>query len=110
MEPGRSRENPHNYEVLPHPFPYLKFILGLVSACLLGRATLTAQPGPSGAVRGRIFNPASGVYVRDAEIRVTNTNVTAVSEAAAATSCSTCPPAWRPSPSTTRAMKPPRRS
>jgi iron complex outermembrane receptor protein len=57
------------------------FLLGLIASCCLGLATLSAQPAPTGSIRGRIFNPASGVYVRDAEIRVTPGNLTALSEA-----------------------------
>ncbi|MEY4006642.1 MAG: hypothetical protein RLZZ221_2738, partial [Verrucomicrobiota bacterium] len=48
-------------------------------AALLG-AMLSAQPAP-GTISGRIFNPASGEYVRNAQVRLEGTAVTAISEA-----------------------------
>ena len=51
----------------------------LAVATLLG-GILSAQPAP-GVVTGRIFNPSSGEYVRNAQVRLEGTAVTATSEA-----------------------------
>lgn len=42
-------------------------------ACLLSGVALTAQSVGSGVITGRIFNPATGQYLRNAEIRVVAT-------------------------------------
>jgi TonB-dependent receptor len=51
----------------------------LTVAALLG-GMLSAQPEP-GVITGRIFNPVSGEYVRNAQVRLEGTAVTAISEA-----------------------------
>src|SRR5512147_992600 len=40
---------------------------------------LSAQTAPTGTITGRVFNPATGEYVRNAEISVVGTNQSAVS-------------------------------
>ncbi|MFM7751206.1 MAG: carboxypeptidase regulatory-like domain-containing protein, partial [Opitutaceae bacterium] len=57
-----------------NPLPLLTAI-----AALRG-GVLSAQPAP-GVISGRVFNPASGEYVRNAQVRLEGTGVTAISEA-----------------------------
>ena len=45
-----------------------------------GLATLAVGAAESGSIAGRIFNPATGQYVRNAEIRIEETGQTATSE------------------------------
>ena len=47
---------------------------------LFGLAALVARAAESGSITGRIFNPATGQYVRNAEIRIEETGQTATSE------------------------------
>ena len=56
------------------------FALG-ASACLLA-LSLSAQTASAGfgIVRGRVFNPATGEYVRNAEVRLAGTELVAYSE------------------------------
>ena len=42
-------------------------------------ATALAQPASTGKISGRVFNPATQQYVRNAEIRVAGTDVVAYS-------------------------------
>lgn len=42
-------------------------------------ASLRAQEGGAGAVTGRVYNPASGQFVRNAQVRIVETGQTAVS-------------------------------
>jgi iron complex outermembrane receptor protein len=49
-------------------------------ACLMLPLLAVAQTGGTGTLTGRIFNPATGEYVRNAQVRVEGTNLTAVSE------------------------------
>ena len=51
-----------------------------LAALALAAATALAQSGP-GAITGRVFNPASGEYVRNAQVRLEGTEVSAISEA-----------------------------
>ena len=55
-------------------FRLLGFFLGWISSVLL----LQAQTG-TGTITGRVFNPATGEYVRNAEIRLAGTNQLATS-------------------------------
>ena len=57
-----------------------KIILALFGACLLAARSLHAQPAASGNIIGRVFNPATGEYFRNAQIRVVETGDTAISE------------------------------
>jgi TonB-dependent receptor len=60
---------------------HLRFVaLGLVSF-LLGAACVLAQSASSGRVTGRVFNPATQEYVRNAEVIVVGTDIVAFSEA-----------------------------
>ena len=43
-------------------------------------ATLSAQPAPTGSIQGRIYNPVSKEYVRNAEVRLDGTNQVTYSE------------------------------
>lgn len=53
----------------------------VASVVLFNSPPLQAQSGATGIVTGRIFNQASGEYVRDAEVRVSGTNLSASTEA-----------------------------
>lgn len=59
-------------------------LAGLVLAALIPLASTPAAEtaAPTGTITGRIFNPVSGEYVRNAEIRVQGTDLLAVSEEA----------------------------
>jgi iron complex outermembrane receptor protein len=59
--------------------PTLRCLRILASLLLLPLLSL-AQPGSTGTITGRIFNPATGEYVRNAQVRVDGTNLAAVSE------------------------------
>ena len=54
------------------PRPRIALFL-ITVACLLSAVALTAQSVGSGVIAGRIFNPATGQYLRNAEIRVVAT-------------------------------------
>ncbi len=63
-------------------FPSFNLRRGVMLAgavLLAGGAPLVAQPGGAGAITGRVLNPATGEYVRNAQIRVAETGVTATS-------------------------------
>ena len=57
--------------------------LAVLGACFLfafpveGRA---ADPAPTGKISGRVFNPATGDYVRNAEVRLEGTHQIAATE------------------------------
>ena len=55
----------------------------ITTPCLIGALVLPslAQPTATGRITGRIFNPATQEYVRNAEITVTGTNLAVYSEA-----------------------------
>lgn len=53
-------------------------LLPLLAAVLV--LPLAAQSGGSGTIRGRVFNDATHEYVRNAEVRVEGTSITALSE------------------------------
>jgi iron complex outermembrane receptor protein len=57
-----------------------KTLLALCSACLLAVSPLPAQPAATGTITGRIFNPNTGEYLRNAQVRVEETGQTAISE------------------------------
>jgi iron complex outermembrane recepter protein len=58
---------------------HLALILGLALA-FGGATSLHAQTAATGSVNGRIFNPATNEYVRNAEVRVAGTGIETVSE------------------------------
>ncbi len=51
----------------------ISFIGWAVAALLT--LTATAQTAPTGSIAGRVFNPATGEYVRNAEIKIAGTNL-----------------------------------
>ncbi|HWA28740.1 MAG TPA: TonB-dependent receptor [Lacunisphaera sp.] len=54
---------------------------GLTLAVVLAAATtLTAQNAGTGSITGRIFNPATSEYIRNAEVNVAGTNLTVQTE------------------------------
>ena len=58
-------------------------LLSLLSLCLLALPPARAQvPAPSatGTITGKIFNPSTGEYVRNAAVRIEETGQSAVSE------------------------------
>lgn len=74
--------------------------LGLVTASLLPAQTVPATGAPvpaavreagSGVITGKVFNPATGEYVRNAQIRVVETGATTISEAEGAFRLSSLP-------------------
>lgn len=52
----------------------------LVGVFALLTTVATAQPTTTGSIVGRILNPSSGEYIRNAEVRVQGTTVSAISE------------------------------
>ena len=46
-----------------------------LATAVLATASLPAQSGATGTISGRVFNPKTGEYVRNAEVRVTGTNL-----------------------------------
>jgi TonB-dependent receptor len=55
--------------------------LGLFLGALASLSGVTsAQPTDTGTVTGRVFSPASGEYLRNAEVRVVGTNLSATTE------------------------------
>ena len=61
-----------------HPLHRLRRFFALGVAVLLVTG-LPAQPAAGGVISGRIFNPATGEYLRNAEIRVAETGQSAAS-------------------------------
>src|SRR4051812_21034360 len=53
-------------------------LFALLLGCLLPTAVPAQSPG--GAIQGRVYNPASNQYVRNAEIRLEGTNQVTYSE------------------------------
>lgn len=51
-----------------------------VASLLAAPPPLTAQTATTGTVTGRVFNPANGEYVRNAEVGVTGTNLSTSTE------------------------------
>jgi iron complex outermembrane receptor protein len=47
---------------------------------LIAPSLLSAQSGATGTITGRIFNQANGQYVRDADVRIQGTNLSATTE------------------------------
>ncbi|MBI5768138.1 MAG: TonB-dependent receptor [Verrucomicrobia bacterium] len=60
-------------------FPQLSRLCACACALLLP-AFAPAQPALTGEITGRVFNPATGAYVRHAQVRIENTGQTTVSE------------------------------
>src|SRR5688572_30034878 len=60
-------------------FPLLRRLCPFACALLLPWLAL-AQPAGTGTITGRVFNPATGEYVRNAQVRVDGTNLAVVSE------------------------------
>lgn len=58
--------------------PALRFF-ALIVACLLGTLSLHAQSA-TGSISGRIFNPATKEYVRNAQVSIAGTNLQTESE------------------------------
>ncbi|MBI5690145.1 MAG: TonB-dependent receptor [Verrucomicrobia bacterium] len=67
---------------MPMPFRSLRRLLSFAAACtaLLAPALLPAQTPATGTITGRIINPATGEYVRNAEVSIRGTDLTAISE------------------------------
>jgi TonB-dependent receptor len=55
----------------------LPLLLGAICSFVL---TLSAQPATPGTITGRVFNPNTGEYLRNAQVRIVETGQTAVSE------------------------------
>jgi iron complex outermembrane receptor protein len=80
---GDTRRTRHGSPFNPFMKSLLLNLLGvLFLACLASTAAgQTAQKtGASGTIAGRIFNPTSGEYVRNAQVRVESTGQVTVSE------------------------------
>ena len=60
------------------PYLPLRPLLRIITALLLAGAL--ARAAESGAITGRVFNPATGEYIRNAQIRIVESGTTAVSE------------------------------
>jgi TonB-dependent receptor len=67
-----------------HPFPdkpahwRRRLVLGLISTIAMPFA-IFAQTAATGTIQGRILNPATNEYIRNAEVRVQGTNLVATS-------------------------------
>src|SRR5579884_755761 len=59
--------------------PLWPLVLGCI-VFLAGLFPAAAQPANTGIVTGRVFNPITKEYVRNAEVRVAGTDITATSE------------------------------
>jgi iron complex outermembrane recepter protein len=62
---------------------FLHRALAVAAALLLAflsASPVAAQTGSTGAIRGRVYNPVTGQYVRDAEIRLEGTQLRTYSE------------------------------
>ena len=57
-----------------HSGPISRWFL-VVTACLLSALGLAAQSPGTGTVTGRVYNPATKEFVRDAEVRLEGTNL-----------------------------------
>jgi iron complex outermembrane recepter protein len=55
-------------------------LLTLLFTCLFGVAWLQAQSVTTGTITGRVYNPATKEYMRNAEVRVAGTDLSAISE------------------------------
>ena len=73
--------NSHPTLCLGRPKPFA-VALGLLLSVSV--TSLAAQPASGGIIVGRIFNPATGQYVRNAEVRVEGTGLVATSADAGA--------------------------
>ena len=76
---------------------FLAVIFAWFATCLATLAQTT------GTIQGRVFNPVSKEYVRDAEVRLDGTNQITYTEGDGSFSFTGVPPAPPPSPSTTPA-------
>lgn len=56
-----------------------RLLASLAAACV-AIVSLPAQSSSTGSITGRIFNQANGEYVRDADVRVSGTNLSASTE------------------------------
>ena len=56
----------------PYPLPHWQKFLAL--ACCWLAAALTAHAQTTGSIQGRVFNPVSKQFVRNAEVRLDGTN------------------------------------
>lgn len=69
------------------------FRLIIVCACSwLPLSTATAQPASTGTITGRILNPATGEFVRNAEVRIESTGQSVASEAGGSYRLTRVPP------------------
>src|SRR5688572_1690053 len=59
---------------------FIRWFFGIFTALLLLTDSVVAQTTGAGRVQGRVFNPATGEYVRNAEIRVQGTDRITYSE------------------------------
>ena len=63
------------------PFPLPRRLARMILACGLGAAAALAQSAGTGRITGRVFNPATQEYVRNAEVTVGGTDIVAFSDA-----------------------------
>ena len=65
-----------------HVFVSVLRAFGLVALLAFGASLTTrAQSGAAGSIEGRVFNPLTGEYIRNAEVRIDGTDRLVVSEA-----------------------------
>jgi hypothetical protein len=55
--------------------PVARRIIGAIGSLFVLATPLQAQSGSTGTVNGRVFNPPTGEYVRDAEVRIHGTGL-----------------------------------
>lgn len=71
----------HRFSSPQSPFSYrLGVLWGLFIVLLFSAAAAAAQPGGTGRITGRVFNPATGEYVRNAEVRLAGTQQVVATE------------------------------
>ena len=64
----------------PMPPQTVRRVLALTASLVLVVSSLFAQTPASGTIEGRVFNPVSGEYLRNAEVRVQGTGLVAIAE------------------------------
>src|SRR4051812_15444494 len=55
-------------------------VVALTLSCLASVLTLSAQPAGTGVVQGRVFNPTTKEYIRNAEVRLEGSTQTVYTE------------------------------
>lgn len=65
---------------LTHPASFMRRLALVLGAVVCFVATTSAQSSGTGTITGRVLSPASGLYLRNAEVRIVGTNLSATTE------------------------------